>query len=294
LSKLEEAIAKAEILVDALEYVRKFRHKPIVVKLGGSVMEHAESLNAILEDIVFMETVGMQPIVVHGGGKDISEAMKKANLTPRFVQGRRYTDEDTLQIVCEVLVDRINADIVDRLERLGGWAIGVHHRSSPALFGEQLMLEENGQPIDLGRVGKITYVEGDKLNKLCHAGIIPVLPSLALDDFHELLNVNADTAACAVAGLMKAEKLVFVSDTPGILLDRHDPSTLQSSLTAARCEELIATGVIDSGMIPKVEACLDALRAGVGKTHMIDGRIRHSLLLEIYTKGGIGTELSLA
>lgn len=290
---VEEAIRKADVLIEALGYIRQFRHRIIVIKLGGAAIEHESTLNATLQDVVFMETVGLRPILVHGGGKAISEAMKSAGLQPRFVQGRRYTDEETLSIVRDVLVDRINADIVSRIESLGGWAMGLHPGFANPLTGERLFLEENGEQLDLGRVGRVTSVDEDRLTKVCHAGIVPVLPSLAVDEEGGMLNVNADTAAASVAELLKAEKLIFVSDTPGILRDQEDPASLISSLTASECGDLARDGVIDGGMIPKVDACLQSLRAGVRKTHMVDGRIRHSLLLEIYTDRGVGTEIVL-
>ncbi|MGL4464173.1 MAG: acetylglutamate kinase [Planctomycetia bacterium] len=290
----DAAIRKAETLVEALGYIRKFRHRLVVIKLGGSCLEHADSLEATLQDVVFMETVGVRPILVHGGGKAISEAMNNAGIQPRFIKGRRYTDPETLDIVAEVLTRTINADIVARIDKLGGWAMGMHYHSTNVLDGEKLELpDDDGAPIDLGRVGRVTKVDAPRLFKMCSAGMIPVIPSLACDADDELLNINADTAAAAVAEHLKAEKLVFISDTPGILLDRKDENSLAPSLSARDCRRLIADGVIDAGMIPKVEACLESLRAGVGKTHMIDGRVRHSLLLEIYTELGIGTEIVL-
>lgn len=290
---MQEAIRKAETLVEALGYIRNFRDRLIVIKLGGSVMEHDDALNSLLQDIVFMETVGLRPILVHGGGKSISAAMRKAGIEPRFVKGRRYTDEDTLQIVADVLTREINQDMVSRIEKLGGWAMGLHFRTTNILFGEKLELHEDGTTIDLGQVGRVTRVDDSRLYKLCEAGIIPVIPSLAYDDYWELLNINADTAAAAIAEHTRAEKLVFVSDTPGILKDPKDESSLLRSLTALDCEKLIEDKIIDGGMIPKVEACLNSLRAGVGQTHLIDGRIRHSLLLEIYTELGVGTMIAL-
>jgi acetylglutamate kinase len=290
---VEEAIRKAEVLIEALSYIRKFRNRIMVIKLGGSVMEHSEPLAAALEDVLFMETVGLHPILVHGGGKAITQAMSQAGIEARFVKGRRFTDERALEIVADVLVRSINGDIVERIHRMGGWAMGLHHRTTNCLFGKRLELEENGQPVDLGRVGEITRIDDERLTMLCRAGTIPVLPSLAVDAEGRLLNVNADTAAAAVARLIKAEKLIFVSDTPGILLDRANEASLVRSLSTAQCRELIEQGVIGTGMIPKVEACLESLQAGVGKTHMIDGRIRHSLLLEIYTDRGVGTEIVL-
>jgi acetylglutamate kinase len=290
----EEAIRKADVLIEALGYIRKFHGRFTVIKLGGSVMEDPESLRALLVDVVFMQTVGMRPVVVHGGGKAITFAMEQAGLTPRFVQGRRYTDDDTLEIVARVLAEEINADIVRHIEKYGGRAAGLHHKTHQCLRGRRLTLPgSDGREVDLGRVGEVTEVDVSPVENLCLAGVVPVLPSLAQDGDGRLLNVNADTAAAAVAMALEAEKLVFLTDTPGILLDRDEPDSLVRGLTPDGCRDLIARGVIDKGMIPKVEACLTSLHAGVKKTHIIDGRLRHSLLLEMYTDTGIGTEIVL-
>ena len=291
---MDHAIRKAETLIEALSYIRQFRNRLIVIKLGGSAMEEAEALKATLEDVIFMATVGLRPIVVHGGGKPIDRAMAESGLKPRKVLGRRYTDDETLAIVVRVLLKEINADLEKQVRQLGGRAIGPHLGSLQFLFGEKLALPgPDGQPIDLGRVGAVTRVDADLVRDFCEAGIIPLIPSLALDSAGEWLNVNADTAAAAVAAQLQAEKLVLLTDTPGILTDRNKPDSLVTSLNMARCQELIQQQVIDEGMIPKVEACFDSLRAGVKKTHIIDGRLRHSLLLEIYTDRGVGTEISL-
>ncbi len=292
----EEAIRKADVLIEALGFIRKFHGKFTVIKLGGSVMEDPESLRALLVDVVFMQTVGLRPVVVHGGGKAITVAMEKAGLTPHFVQGRRFTDEPTLSIVARVLAEEINADIERHINKFGGRASGLHHKTHQCLFGRKLWLENGpGGRVDLGRVGEVTAVDVPPIENLCLAGVVPVLPSLAEDEDAEgqLLNVNADTAAAAVAQALQAEKLIFLTDTAGILADKNEPNSLIRGLTPAECDELIARGVIDKGMIPKVEACLTSLEAGVKKTHIIDGRLRHSLLLEIFTKSGIGTEIVL-
>jgi acetylglutamate kinase len=236
----------------------------------------------------------MRPLLVHGGGKAIDRAMAETGITPKKVQGRRCTDAATLAIVARVLRDEISTDLVARIRALGGRAIGMHSGPLQCLFGEKLSLRGDDGPIDLGHVGKVTRVDGSLLEALCAGGVVPVIPSLAVDADGGWLNVNADTAAAAVAAHLKAEKLVFLSDTPGILGDRDDPASLLTTLDADRCAELVMEGVIDGGMIPKVEACLESLRAGVRKTHMIDGRLRHSLLLEIYTHRGVGTEIVLA
>ena len=291
---MDNAIRKAETLIEALSYIRQFRNRLIVIKLGGSAMEEPDALKATLQDVIFMSTVGLRPILVHGGGKPIDRAMAESGLKPRKVLGRRYTDDETLAIVVRVLLKEINADLEKQIRQLGGRAIGPHLGSLQFLFGEKLALTgPDGQPIDLGRVGAVTRVDVDLLRDFCEAGIIPLIPSVALDGEGKWLNVNADTAAAAVAAQMQAEKLVLLTDTPGILSDRANPESLLTSLNMPRCQELIKQRIIDEGMIPKVEACFDALRAGVKKTHIIDGRLRHSLLLEIYTDRGVGTEISL-
>jgi acetylglutamate kinase len=235
-------------------------------------------------------------VIVHGGGKAITLAMERAGLEPRWVLGRRFTDDATLEIVARVLAEDISADIERHINKFGGRASALHYKTVQCLFGRRLTLPgSNGEEIDLGRVGEVTDVDVTRIENLCLAGVVPVLPSLAKDrdDDGQLLNVNADTAAAAVAMALRSDKLVFLTDTPGILRDRHEPSSLISGLTPEECRELIDQGVIDKGMIPKVEACLTSLEAGVKKTHVIDGRLRHSLLLEIFTDTGTGTEIVL-
>jgi acetylglutamate kinase len=291
---MDNAIRKAEVLIEALSYIRTFRDKLTVIKLGGSALEDADGLRATLEDVVFMATVGLRPVLVHGGGKPIDRAMAAAGLSARKVQGRRYTDEATLAIVVRVLLEEINADLERQIRELGGRAVGAHLGSFHYLRGQRLTLPNpDGPPIDLGRVGQVTEVDSALIRDFCAAGVVPVIPSLAIDADGGWLNVNADTAAAAVAAHLSAEKLVVLTDTPGILCQRHDEASLIRNLDAAGCEELIRQGIIDAGMIPKVEACLESLRGGVRKTHIIDGRLRHSLLLEIYTDRGVGTEIVL-
>ena len=291
---MDDAIRKAEALIEALSYIRNFRDRLTVIKLGGSAMEEPEALRATLQDVVFMETVGMRPILVHGGGKAIDRAMAEAGLKPRKVQGRRFTDPETLDIVVRVLLKETNAAIETQIRQLGGRAVGSHLGSVQYLFGEQLYLSgPDSAKIDLGRVGQVTRVDTALIQDFCAAGVVPVIASVALDEAGGWLNVNADTAAAAVATHLRVEKLVLLTDTPGILMDRHQPDSLIRNLDAEGCRELIARQVIDEGMIPKVEACLDSLRGGVRQTHIIDGRLRHSLLLEIYTDRGVGTEIIL-
>jgi acetylglutamate kinase len=289
---LEEAIQKADVLIEALAWIRRFRGKVTVIKLGGSVMEDQRAMTHLLTDIVFMETVGMRPVVVHGGGAAISRAMKEAGLEPRFVQGRRYTDDAALAVVERVLAGEVNAQLVAGIRELGGRAQPLNFRTTNVLVGQRMQLEgPGGEPIDLGHVGKVTAVDRTTIENLGDAGIVPVIPSMCLTPDGEKLNVNADTAATAVARALQAEKLVCLSDVNGVRRDKQDPDSLVHSLTADQAEQLIADGSIDSGMIPKVQACLETLDHGVRKVHIIDGRLRHSLLLEVYTSKGVGTEI---
>jgi len=286
------AIEKAEILVEAMQWIRRFRGKITVIKLGGSVMESSRALDGLLLDVVFMETVGMRPVVVHGGGAAISRAMADSGLQPRFIQGRRYTCEKTLEIVERVLTQEISADLVRRISTHGGKARPLHTGTTPVLFGEKLFLEDSqGNPLDLGFVGTVTRVDEKTILAVLEAGEIPVIPCLAIGRDGEKLNVNADTAAMAVARALRAEKLVFLSDVNGVRRKKDDPHSLIPSLSASEARELIRSGAIEGGMLPKIEACLETLAAGVGKIHIIDGRLPHSLLLEVYTDRGVGTEI---
>jgi acetylglutamate kinase len=289
---MEEAIAKAGALIEAMEYIRRFRERIVVVKLGGSVLDDAALQKELLTDIAFMSTVGMRPIIVHGGGKAITRAMNEAGLEPVWVQGRRYTDQRTLTIAEHTLVHKVNAPICETLTELGCEPMGLHSLGSCALFAETLRLAgENGRKIDVGLVGQITDVNGQLLKKLCAEGTIPVVASVAKDKAGGKLNVNADSAAGKVAAEVAAEKLVVVSDTHGIRTDLDNPDSWVSSLNEQQIKEMIDAGIITEAMFPKVEACITALDAGVSKAHIIDGRIPHSLLLEIYTDKGIGTQI---
>jgi acetylglutamate kinase len=290
----DDAINKAAGLVEALGYIQRFHDKVIVVKVGGSIMDDEMALSSILNDIVFMNYVGMQPVLVHGGGKAINEAMDKAGLTPQWIQGRRYTDERTLAIAEHVLCNQINKFIVNFIQSQGCEAMGLHSLSSVVLFGEKTYLKaEDGRRIDLGMVGEVKSVNARLLQLLVQADSIPCIATIARDNAGSKLNINADTAAGAVAAAMKAEKLVVVSDTHGIRSDVKDPNSRISHLTTTEIQALVDKGTITAGMLPKVEACVTALQGGVTKAHIIDGRIPHSLLLEIYTEAGIGTEIVL-
>ena len=290
---MQLAIEKADVLIEALGWIRRFRGKVTVIKLGGSVMESEDALRHVLLDIVFMETVGVRPVIVHGGGAAISRAMDAAGIKPQFIQGRRYTDERSLEIVERVLAGEINEQLTRWIDELGGRGMSLNFRTRNVLFGRRIGLQDQaGHMIDLGHVGEVTRIDRPLIEKLCWAGIVPVIPSMCLDEQGGKLNVNADTAAQAVAEGLSADKLVFLSDVAGVLRDKNDPQSLIHSLKATEARQLIERGAITAGMIPKVQACLETLAKGVGQVHIVDGRLRHSLLLEVYTNGGVGTEIA--
>jgi acetylglutamate kinase len=287
----------SEAFAAAVSRVGHFRGRPVVVKLGGSAMEDPAATEACLRSVVTLQHLGLQVVLVHGGGKPIDRAMAEAGLTPKKVAGRRYTDNTTLEIVVRVLLE-LNVGLVKRIQSFGGRAFGY---ATPYLFplhGEQLTLSSSdGQPVDLGRVGKVTRIERETLETqfmetFGRTPKTPVIPSLALDADGRALNVNADTAAAAVAGAMEADKAIFLTDTPGVLRDRREPKSLIPRLTEAECRELIASGGIDGGMVPKVEACFEALEAGAKAALILDGRVPYSLLDVFLHDTFTGTEIT--
>lgn len=288
----QNAIEKADILIEALHWIREFRGKITVIKLGGSLMTDPLAMSHLLQDVIFMETVGMHPVIVHGGGPAINRGMIEAGLSSRFVQGRRYTCEKTLSVVERILACEVNESLVEHITILGGNARSLNFRTQNVVYGEQLLLQdEDGNSVDLGYVGTPTRIETDIISQLCEAHVIPVIPSMCMTRDGRKLNVNADTTAAAVAESLKAEKLVYLSDVNGVRMDKDDPESLIHTLTTRMAEDLIRQGIIASGMIPKVQACVDTVHHGVRKVHIVDGRIRHSLLLEIFTTSGVGTEI---
>lgn len=290
--EMDVAIRKADTLIEAMSWIQRFRDKTTVIKLGGSVLEQEDALHHILLDVCFMQTVGMRTVIVHGAGARISRAMEAAGIESRFVAGRRYTDEATLKIVEDVLVNQTNNEIADTLEKLGGRAMTLNFQSTNVLTGEKIQLQdENGAAIDLGFVGTVSDVDRLVIENLSYAGQVPVIPSMCETKDGQKLNVNADSAATAVARALGAEKLIMLSDVPGVLKDASDPNSLIDSITATEAREMIKTGAIGTGMIPKVEGCLETIEHGVGKVHIVDGRLRHSLLLEIFTSKGVGTQV---
>ena len=278
-------MAKAAVLTDALPYIVDFKGSVVLVKVGGSVMEVEENLDSLMNDIAFMRAVGIKVVIVHGGGKAISKAIKESGHEPLFVDGQRVTDEATMEIVRKTLNNVVNTDLVRRLQRKGVNARPLHGNW---MFGARKIVEP-----DRGYVGEISSVDSRAVIEMLDAGIIPVVTPLATGvEDHHLYNVNADLAAAALAKALKVRKFALVSDVPGLLKDPQDPSTLFSTLHLGDVETLKADGVISGGMLPKIESCADAIRAGVKKVHLVDGRMAHSLLLEIFTREGVGTEIT--
>ncbi len=294
-NSIEEVSRKADVLIEAMKWIREHRGATVVVKLGGSLMEDEIAMMHLFTDLVFMESVGIKPVVVHGGGAAISQAMKDAGIEPRFVQGRRYTDDATLAVVREELAHKISRSLVDSIKFYSGSAVALSDCfDTNVLYGRKTaQFDADGAEIDLGWVGEVTRVDVDKIREYCDRGVIPVIPSYTIvdDGGRNGLNVNADVAATEVAKQLGADKLVFVSEVNGVRTDPNDPASMINSLTADEAKKLLASGAIIGGMIPKIQSCLKTLERGVKKIHIINGRIRHALLLEIFTSQGVGTEI---
>ena len=294
-NSIEEVSRKVDVLIEAMKWIREYRDATVVVKLGGSLMEDEIAMMHLFTDLVFMESVGVKPVVVHGGGAAISQAMKDAGIEPRFVQGRRYTDDATLAVVREELAHKISKSLVDSIKFYSGSAVALSDCfDTNVLYGRKTaQFDADGAEIDLGWVGEVTRVDVDKIREYCNRGIIPVIPSYTIvdDGGRNGLNVNADVAATEVAKQLGADKLVFVSEVNGVRTDPNDPDSMINSLTAEEAKKLLASGAIIGGMIPKIQSCLKTLERGVKKIHIINGRIRHALLLEIFTSQGVGTEI---
>ena len=287
----EQEIEKADILIEALPYLQSYRDKTILIKFGGSAMDNPELVKSLMRDIVVMETMGLNPVVVHGGGKAISKAMLDAGLEARFVNGLRVTTEEAIDIVERTLSGSINPGLVQMMRDSGGKAVGIP--GTNVFVGEKLMeKDENGNPVDIGRVGQVIGCQLERITEALSLQLTPVISPLARElGTHHALNVNADLAAAALARELKPVKLVYISDVPGIMPDPKDPSTIIQSINRKEAFELMDQGIISGGMIPKVKSAVDALNAGVRKVHFIDGRLPHTLLLEIFTPEGIGTEI---
>jgi acetylglutamate kinase len=276
---------RANILVQSLPYIQKYNGKIVVVKYGGNAMISEELRETVINDIVLMKCVGFQPVVVHGGGPNISSFLDRLGEKSEFINGLRYTDEKTIDIVQMVLGGQVNKDLVSLIEKAGGKAIGVC-----GMDGSLLKAKKHEGPVDLGFVGDITSVNTDILNMAIKSGYIPVVGSIALgEDDNSLYNINADTCAAKIASALKAEKLILLTDVAGVMRDPKDASSLISILRLHEVPKLVVEGVIKGGMIPKIDCCVESIRMGVERAHIVDGRVPHSLLLELFSNEGIGT-----
>lgn len=288
---MPNATDKATALIEALPYLQRFRGCTFLIKMGGSAMDDPALVREVMRNIVFLEVAGIRPIIVHGGGKAISAAMEKSGLEAKFIGGLRVTTAEAIAIVEKTLNEKVNADLVKMLNGLGGKAAPVHGTS---VFHAEKLLAKNaeGKMVDIGRVGSVVRCKTEALLTATHERIVPVVSPLGSEiGSGKTMNINADLAAAALACELKPAKLVYLSDVPGLLRDHTKPETLIESVTIAEAENLIADGTISGGMIPKITSAIAALNAGVQKVHFIDGRRPHSLLLEIFTQSGIGTEI---
>ena len=287
----DQEISKADILIEALPYLQAYRDQTILIKFGGSAMDNPELVKSLMRDIVVMEIMGLNPVVVHGGGKAISKAMVDAGLEARFVNGLRVTTPEAIDIVERTLSGTINPGLVEMMREHGGKAVGIP--GTNVFVGEKLMEKDaDGNPVDIGMVGRVIGCQLSRVQEALSLQLTPVISPLARElGTNQSLNVNADLAAAALARELKPVKLVYISDVPGLMNDPSDPSTIIQSINRKEAFELIEQGVISGGMIPKVKSAVDALNAGVRKVHFIEGRLRHTLLLEIFTPEGIGTEI---
>jgi acetylglutamate kinase len=288
---MQQAMAKAAALTEALPYIQDFKGSVVLVKVGGSVMEVPENLESLLTDIAFMNAVGIKTVLVHGGGKAISRGMEAAGIPPLFVMGLRVTTEETVRVVERVIKGEVNANVVSLLQK--------HRANARPLHGDWIFAVEKktgkdpatGAALDWGYVGDPVAVDTRPVVEMLDAGIVPVVTPLGTGADGKVYNVNADTAAAALAKAMKVRKLAFISDVPGLLMDVNDPASLLATLRIGSVRKLKESGIVGGGMLPKLDSCVDAIQAGVGKVHLVDGRMPHSLLLEIFTKKGVGTEI---
>ena len=283
-NKLHSLQDKAEVLIEALPYIQKFNKKIFVVKYGGSAMVDEQLKKQVIQDVTLLKLVGFKPVIVHGGGKEISKWVKFTGKEPEFVNGLRKTDEDTMEIA-EMVLNKVNKSLVQLVEQLGVNAIGISGKDGGLLKVEKKL--SNGQ--DIGFVGEVTEVNTKIIDDLLEKDFVPIICPIGMDDNFQSYNINADDAACAIAKALGAEKLAFLTDIEGVYKDPSDPTTLISELTVSEAKELLGSGFIGGGMLPKLQNCVDAVENGVSRVHILDGRIAHCLLLEIFTKKGIGT-----
>lgn len=291
---MQELIAKAEVLIEALPYIRSFADKTLVIKYGGQAMVNDELKKSVIIDIILLKYIGLNPILVHGGGAEVTRLMERLGKKAEFAQGLRVTDRETMELVEMVLVGKVNKEIVGLFNQYGGKAVGLSGKDSNLIIAqkrapERVLVEGQETTVDLGLVGDIVKINPEVVQILSQQGYIPVISSIGVSLNGDSLNINADHVAGEIAAALSAEKLILLTDVEGIMEDPQDPGSLISSLPRARALEMIGKGKISQGMIPKVEACLKGLEHEVHRTHIVDGRIPHSLLLEIFTDQGIGT-----
>ena len=280
------ALEKAQVLIEALPYIQRFNRKIIVVKYGGSAMVDEKLKKQVIQDVTLLKLVGFKPIIVHGGGKEISKWVAKAGMEPEFINGLRKTDAPTMEIA-EMVLNRVNKSLVSMVQELGVQAVGISGKDGRLLSVKKKYA--NGE--DIGFVGDVTNVNADILYDLLEKDFLPIIAPIGLDDEYNTYNINADDAACAIAKAINAEKLAFLTDIEGVYKDPNDPSTLISELNVSEGKKLMEEGYIGGGMLPKIQNCIDAIENGVSRVHILDGRIPHCLLLEIFTNKGIGTAI---
>ncbi len=290
---MEDFIGKAEVLLEALPYIQRFYGKTFVVKYGGRAMVDEQLKASFAQDIVLLKYVGISPVVVHGGGPQIDQTLKKMGIVSRYMQGMRVTDPETLDIVEMVLVGKVNKEIVGLINHQGGLAVGLSGKDGGLILARKMNVEvaadgEANEIIDLGMVGEIVEINPTVINTLDENKFIPVIAPVGVGENGETYNINADLVAGHIAEALGAEKLILLTDVEGV---RSEKGGLMSTLKISQARKLIEGGVVAAGMIPKVKCCIDALEGGVGKTHIIDGRVRHAVLLEIFTEEGVGTEV---
>ena len=283
---MEKVMEKASVLIEALPYIQRFNRKIIVVKYGGSAMVDENLKKQVIQDCTLLKLVGFKPVIVHGGGKEISRWVEKAGMTPEFINGLRVTDEATMEIA-EMVLNRVNKSLVQMVESLGVHAIGISGKDGKLLEVDKKL--SNGQ--DIGFVGEVKKVNPEILYDLLEKDFLPIICPIGVDDDFNTYNINADDAACAIAQAIAAEKLAFLTDIEGVCKDPSDKTTLISEMSISEAKKLIEDGFIGGGMLPKLNNCIDAIEAGVNRVHILDGRIAHCILLEIFTNRGIGTAL---
>ncbi|MDD3926638.1 MAG: acetylglutamate kinase [bacterium] len=290
---MQRLAERAGILIEALPYIKRYFGRTMVIKYGGNAMISEDLKQAVIEDVILMRYVGMNPVLVHGGGPEISSTMKRMGKEAEFVGGLRVTDKATMEIAQMVLVGKINTEIVSLINKHGGQAVGLSGKDGNLIRADKVAPRLNGDvPVDLGYVGDVAAIDPSILVTLTEKGYIPVISPVGIGTEGESLNINADHAAGAVAAALGAAKLILLTDIEGIMRDKNDSSTLVSALNISAARAAVSDGMVDKGMIPKVEACITALEAGVERAHIIDGRIQHSLLMEIFTDRGIGTMIA--